>query len=493
MLKYLHVLTCRLPAAANGNTPVFFSFARCLSVSGPGGAVGSDTTPARLAGRSTAREVLDRTTSCPSRSASTTPSIWAQPATLAFEDDAILYSSYDWMKFIRITNVEMDVDSKMVVVNWEDGDSQRYPNVWLKSNCHCNACYSKGAHGKLKYTQHLDLDIQVTDISINKDGHVLNIKWSDNHMTSLPSNWLRCNRFDQSDLDPVADLKLDLWGSDVMSSGRLRSFKFDDLMESNEALLDWLSEIKVLGISLVKNVPVMTHQIHKLAERIGYITPSTFGTHSDVIAVQDGDMLGFSNGYLQPHTDFSYYVSPPGVGLFHCIKNTSTEGGESLLIDSFRAAMELKSNDPEAFHLLTTHEFEHVAIATNKKVTKNAFYHHARHPLIKLDALGQLKRVTFNEIYHASLFRVPVDDVAPMFAAIKTFNNLLLRDDSVFKYKLNAGDILSFNNHRMLHGRNAYTVDKGLVERHLQTAFVDWDCVLSKMRLLKNSNFSHSV
>ncbi|XP_041485814.1 gamma-butyrobetaine dioxygenase-like [Lytechinus variegatus] len=428
-----------------------------------------------------------KTTQILQRQKSTTASRWGQPASSAFDDHAALYADHNWARSIPITDVDKDIDAKMVVVQWEDGDSQRYPNVWLKSNCHCEGCYSKGAHGKLKYTQHLDLDIQADDVTINQDGQMLSIRWSDGHLTNVPSNWLRCNRFDQSDRDPIADAKLDLWGSDVMTSGRLRTFEFDELMQSDKALLDWLSEIKVLGISLVKNAPKISHQIHKLADRVGYVTPSTFGTHSDVMAVQGGDMLGFSNGYLQPHTDFSYYVSPPGVALFHCIKNTSTVGGDSLLIDGFKAAMELKTDHHDDFLMLTKHEVEHVAIAANKKITQQGFYHHARHPLIKLDSLGQLKQITFNEIYHASLFRVPVDDVIPMFSAIKKFNKILLRDDNVFKHKLKEGDILTFNNHRMLHGRSAFTLDTGRVERHLQTCFVEWDCVLSKLRVLKKS------
>nr|XP_054773102.1 gamma-butyrobetaine dioxygenase-like [Lytechinus pictus] len=211
------------------------------------------------------------------RQKSTTASRWGQPASSAFDDHAALYADHNWARSIPITDVDKDIDAKMVVVQWEDGDSQRYPNVWLKSNCHCEGCYSKGAHGKLKYTQHLDLDIQADDVTINRDGQMLSIKWSDGHLTNVPSNWLRCNRFDQSDRDPIADAKLDLWGSDVMTSGRLRTFEFDELMQSDKALLDWLSEIKVLGISLVKNAPNISHQIHKLADRVGYVTPSTYG------------------------------------------------------------------------------------------------------------------------------------------------------------------------------------------------------------------------
>ncbi|XP_071476968.1 gamma-butyrobetaine dioxygenase-like [Diadema antillarum] len=403
-----------------------------------------------------------------------------------FEDHALFFSQYDWVRSIPVVDVGIDGDAKMVIVRWEDGDSQQYPCVWLRCNCHCDDCYSTHAHGKLKYMQHLDLDVTAREATISEDSHTVTVTWSDGHVTNMPSNWLRCNRFDQSEADPVSDSKLNLWGSDVMSSGRLQTFRFKDLLESNDALLDWLQEIQTLGIALVKEVPTVSHQIYKLGERVGYMANSSYGTHSDVIAVKGADMLGFSNGYLQPHTDFSYCINPPAVGMFHCIKNTPTKGGESLLIDGFKAAIELKETDPAAFGLLTTNEVEHVALARSKSITKHGFYHHARHPLIRLDPFGQLKQVTFNEIYHASLVRIPVEGVVPMFSAIKAFNNILLRDDNVFKYKLEPGDILSFSNHRMLHGRNAYESDTGLTERHLQTAFFDLDCVLSRMRLLKD-------
>lgn len=55
----------------------------------------------------------------------------------------------------------------------------------------------------------------------------------------------------------------------------------------------------------------------------------------------------------------------------------------------------------------------------------------------------------------------------------------------VNKYSLNfsfiTGDILTFDNLRLAHGRCGYEGD-----RHLQGGYLDWDHVYSKIRILRN-------
>ena len=45
------------------------------------------------------------------------------------------------------------------------------------------------------------------------------------------------------------------------------------------------------------------------------------------------------------------------------------------------------------------------------------------------------------------------------------------------------GDISCFNNHRVLHGRLAYTPSEAGV-RHLEGSFIDWDELRSMRRVL---------
>ena len=60
----------------------------------------------------------------------------------------------------------------------------------------------------------------------------------------------------------------------------------------------------------------------------------------------------------------------------------------------------------------------------------------------------------------------------------------LMNDERAsFWYKLESGEAFTANNHRVLHGRSAYH-DSNTNVRVVQLAFLDLDCVQSKIRFL---------
>ena len=60
----------------------------------------------------------------------------------------------------------------------------------------------------------------------------------------------------------------------------------------------------------------------------------------------------YGDGFLGPHTDCTYAEDAPGPMLFCCVDREG-EGGESILVDGFAAAEEMRVEDPSAFATLT--------------------------------------------------------------------------------------------------------------------------------------------
>lgn len=58
----------------------------------------------------------------------------------------------------------------------------------------------------------------------------------------------------------------------------------------------------------------------------------------------------------------------------------------------------------------------------------------------------------------------------------------MVHEESV-AFKTEPGDILSFSNIRLLHGRSGY-VDSSGNTRHLVGAYLDWDEIYSRLRVL---------
>lgn len=53
----------------------------------------------------------------------------------------------------------------------------------------------------------------------------------------------------------------------------------------------------------------------------------------------------------------------------------------------------------------------------------------------------------------------------------------------MFTYKLSPGEMVVFDNDRVLHGRTGYTLTEG-AGRCLESAYIDWDVARSKLNVL---------
>ena len=74
---------------------------------------------------------------------------------------------------------------------------------------------------------------------------------------------------------------------------------------------------------------------------------------------------------------------------------------------------------------------------------------------------------------------MPDNEVADAYAALRRFHQLA--DDARFEltFRLCPGDIMCFDNRRILHGRKAFS---GSGKRHLQGIYIDRDEIQSTAR-----------
>ncbi len=71
-----------------------------------------------------------------------------------------------------------------------------------------------------------------------------------------------------------------------------------------------------------------------------------------------------------------------------------------------------------------------------------------------------------------------------VYKAHHRFGKLLHDDKFQIKFRLEPGDIFSFNNRRLLHGRTEYNPNSG--HRHLQGYYMDRDEIIGRLKYLKN-------
>ncbi len=246
---------------------------------------------------------------------------------------------------------------------------------------------------------------------------------------------------------------------------------YADAVDDRAALCGWLAAVRRHGLAVMSGVPCEDGAVCRVAELFGHVRETNYGRLFDVRSEVDPVNLAYTNLGLQAHTDNPYRDPVPTLQLLACLQN-SVEGGESILLDGFNAAARLRAEAPEAFALLTRHcaRFEY---AGAKGVRLRA-----RRPLIELAPDGALVAVRFNSRSAAPFVDIPYEEMAAYYNAYRRFAEIIERPDMAIEFKMAPGDLVLFDNTRVLHARTAFS---GAGARWLQGCYADKDGLLSTL------------
>ena len=103
--------------------------------------------------------------------------------------------------------------------------------------------------------------------------------------------------------------------------------------------------------------------------------------------------------------------------------------------------------------------------------------------LLSLDHEKKLSCIVYSDEFRDAHMPQPPDIMSVFYRAYFRLSHLLYDKRTSFSSKLQAGEIFTLNNHRVLHGRKSY-IDTEKNVRHLQLGYLDWDGVHSKLRAL---------
>lgn len=224
---------------------------------------------------------------------------------------------------------------------------------------------------------------------------------------------------------------------------------YDDVVTSDDALGQWLRSIDRFGFGLISGTPSDIGAAEELVNRIGYVRRTIFG---DVWTLSSAEVdhadSAYSTTYLEPHTDGTYSHDGPGMQLFSCVERTGT-GGDSVLVDGFAAAEDLRTTEPDKFEWLTT-------VDVPAHYIENGVELRASRPTIRLSSSGAVEQISFNN-YDRSPFLLPGDRYQQWFEAYRALHDLITDETRWWTHRLEPGDTLLFDNWRCLHGRLAYT------------------------------------
>ncbi|XP_015670875.1 gamma-butyrobetaine dioxygenase [Protobothrops mucrosquamatus] len=380
-----------------------------------------------------------------------------------------------------IQKVETLEKKQFICVHWEDGSESLYPSVWLRDNCQCPDCFLHSAKARKLLLENLDININVKDVTLTEQKKKVNIVWPDDHTSEFEAEWLKKRCFsDRARAKAQEELFLSerqYWGSDL----ELPTMDFEEVLHSDESAYKWLVTLKKVGIVLLRGAAIKQGEILKLGQRIGFLRLTFYGPTWQVQDKMDANNVAYTSEKLSFHTDYPVLQFPPGIQLLHCIKQTSA-GGESEVVDGFHVANKFKEQNPYAFKILTSTFVDFTDIG----VDYCDFAMQSKQRIIDVDEKGQVVRINFNNATRDTIFDIPAEKVKPFYAALKDYVDLLNSTDYKYSYKMKPGDIVVFDNWRLLHGRQSYQAGAE-ISRHLEGAYADWDVIMSRLRILQKN------
>ncbi|KAJ0056746.1 hypothetical protein NL108_014179 [Boleophthalmus pectinirostris] len=368
---------------------------------------------------------------------------------------------------------------RLLQVEWEEGGHSLYPFTWLRDNCQCPRCTLQSALARKLLVGDLDVNIGVDSVELTSDNKV-SVVWQDQHSSVFDCDWLKRRCFSAAARRAVQE-ELFLnervhWGSSL----RVPTAHFEEVLQDDRAALAWLLALRRIGVVLLQGAPQEPGHVARLAERIGYLRLTFYG---HTFKVQDKPMannVAYTAEKCSFHTDYPALHHPPGIQFLHCISQAA-RGGENLLVDGFHIAEKLRAEDPEAFHSLSTLSIDF----TDTGSDYCPFRLQSKHRVIHVNSEGKVTRINLNNATRDSVLDLRLEQVQPFYRALKALEDMMNREDNMVTLRMEPGDILTFDNWRLLHARTAF---ESFPERprFLEGCYLDWDEVMSRLRILRH-------
>ena len=361
--------------------------------------------------------------------------------------------------------MKIEVNNNIVIFNHNNRKIEIHP-IWLRERVREEKYLDKNNDQRLFDPSFLD-NIDIRNAHISND--MLELTFNDDVTSKFQISRLVSEFLDSESL--LNTVQQQVWDSSLQSRP---TFEFRDNFYESKEMYDLLKSFYKYGFVIIKNAPIQNNYIVQFANLIGNIRPTNFGEYFNVKSISNPNDLAYTSLALPPHTDNPYRKPVPCIQLLHCIEN-QVSGGFSTLVDGFKVATHLRKNNPDFFDILTKIKVKF------KFIDKDIILENTGE-LIELDEQGNFKQVRFN----TRLDYVPIlvkDQLELYYKARKKISGLYNSEKFKIEFKLMPGDIMMMDNHRLLHGRNAYNASEG--NRFLQGCYIDHDSSEGKLRHLK--------
>jgi gamma-butyrobetaine dioxygenase len=358
-----------------------------------------------------------------------------------------------------------------LTIEWADGAVAEFAGVWLRDNL----LEDRDPHSGQRLVDIADLPARPLIRSASVAGDTVCIEWeSETATATFAVAWLAAQTAGDATERPERITTTWLHGAAMHAAHDLAWASLEELRGDSAAKLRWLTRLLQTGIAFLSAVPSTERSILDAMALIGRVCETNYGQVFDVRSVPLPENLAYSDLGLGLHTDNPYREPVPGFQALHVLL-AAPDGGESVFADGFALSNQLRAVDPQAFAVLTR-----TPVPFHYRSQDAELY--AERPLIQLSCRGEVNAVHYNNRSIAPL-RIEPRAAADFYRAYRVFAELLREPSHQLKFALRSGDLVVFDNQRILHGRSAFSSARHA--RHLRGCYLTRDSVYSETALLR--------
>ncbi|MFW2332505.1 TauD/TfdA family dioxygenase [Ilumatobacter sp.] len=360
------------------------------------------------------------------------------------------------------------VSDGFVHVRWPDGAEFAAYSLWLAENADGYGLEPTVRESALEPTD-LPSAAALVSASVDDDGALL-VGWEHRAGVRIHPGWLRYvadrRHLPESALPATAPWTAAEFAEPPTIDG-------SEILDDESVLERWLTGLVRHGICRLADTPTDLDFVGRLVGSIGPIRDTNFGRVWSVRADVDPNSTANTGLDLGQHTDLPTREVPPGFQFLHCIENT-VDGGWSRMSDGLAVVEAIRSEHPDAYDALTTLEWVFMNRARDAE-------HRWVGPIIDHGSASQ--PLTLRAFYPVrSAPHMAADDIPRAYESLRIFATVARDPRFQIRYPFRPGDLVGFDNRRVLHGRDAF---EGGGSRHLRGCYSDHDDLYSKLRVLR--------
>jgi gamma-butyrobetaine dioxygenase len=366
----------------------------------------------------------------------------------------------------------VDPSGSYLTLSGSEAGPIRFHAIWLRDNALDPETRAPGNGQRLITIGDIPAETSIAAASVEGDELIVSFSPEDKS-AAYPVAWLERNAYDRAEKRALGWLApgIETW------TGTQDAPEFDWTAVSSDPTekRNWLAAVARYGFAKLTGGPAAEGALLDKAAMFGFVRETNYGRLFEVRTEVNPTNLAFTGLGLQAHTDNPYRDPVPSLQILYCLEN-SAEGGDSIVVDGFRAAERLREVNPEGFALLAGYpaRFEYKG--------SDGVCLRSRRPMIELSPDGQLIGIRFNNRSSAPFVDIPFEQMDAYYAAYRQLGEFIDDQAMGVAFKLEPGESFIVDNTRVLHARTGYS---GEGSRWLQGCYADKDGLLSTLAVLE--------